>query len=244
MRTTLTDAWHTLVPPGGDRDGPLAPLLLVLTVVAGVVDSFSYLVLGQVFVANMTGNVVFLALALVGAKGFAVVPHLLALVAFSCGAVLSGRVVARSGPRRGRLLAASTAVEVLLVAAALAVALAAADPGRGAARDLLVVLLSAACGLQTGTAGRLAVPDLITTVLTRTIAFASFQSRLAGGDDSRAGRRGLAVASMFGGALVGASLVLHVDKPLALLVVLGLLVTVTVSAGRLARHRPTWDRPI
>ena len=41
--------------------------LLTLTFVTGLVDAVSYLRLGHVFVANMTGNVVFL--------GFSVDPH-------------------------------------------------------------------------------------------------------------------------------------------------------------------------
>src|SRR3984957_14157950 len=45
-------------------DGPLPPLLLMMTFVTGLVDAFAYLVLGHVFVANMTGNVVFLGFAL------------------------------------------------------------------------------------------------------------------------------------------------------------------------------------
>lgn len=49
----------------------------------GLVDAFSYLVLGHVFVANMTGNVVFLGFALAGASGFSLV----ALGAFSLGAL-------------------------------------------------------------------------------------------------------------------------------------------------------------
>jgi Protein of unknown function (DUF1275) len=36
---------------------PLVRLLLGLTVVTGVVDAVSFLFLGRVFVANMTGNV-------------------------------------------------------------------------------------------------------------------------------------------------------------------------------------------
>jgi uncharacterized membrane protein YoaK (UPF0700 family) len=44
-------------------------LLVMLTVVTGVVDAVSILALGRVFVANMTGNVVFAAFALVGAAG-------------------------------------------------------------------------------------------------------------------------------------------------------------------------------
>ena len=43
--------------------------MLVLTILTGVVDAASYLKLGHVFVANMTGNVVFLGFALAGAHG-------------------------------------------------------------------------------------------------------------------------------------------------------------------------------
>jgi uncharacterized protein DUF1275 len=44
---------------GDPVHGPLPALMLVLTVVTGVVDAVSILSLGRVFVANMTGNVVF-----------------------------------------------------------------------------------------------------------------------------------------------------------------------------------------
>ena len=44
----------------GSGFGPLPPLLVVMTVVTGIVDAVSYLALGHVFVANMTGNVAFL----------------------------------------------------------------------------------------------------------------------------------------------------------------------------------------
>lgn len=243
MLTTLTDARRALVPPANDRDGPLSPLLLALTAVAGLFDAFSYLVLGQVFVANMTGNVVFLALGVAGARGFSVVAHLAAVASFSVGAVLSGRVVGRSTGRRGRMLAATAAAEVVLVGTALVVTAVAGHPGTGPTRYLLVVLLATSCGLQTGTARRLGVPDFITTVLTRTIATAAVDSRLAGGDGSQVGRRGLPVVAMFGGAVVGAGLILHASKSLSLLVAFGLLVVVTASAGRLARRHPPWDRP-
>jgi hypothetical protein len=45
------------------RHGPLPALLLVLTVATGVVDAVSILALGRVFIANMTGNIVFLGFA-------------------------------------------------------------------------------------------------------------------------------------------------------------------------------------
>lgn len=64
----LRDAWRTLVPDLGSRHGPLPPLMIGLTVVSGLVDAFSYVILGHVFVANMTGNVVFVAFGIAGAR--------------------------------------------------------------------------------------------------------------------------------------------------------------------------------
>jgi len=212
-------------------------------VVTGLVDAFSYLVLGHVFVANMTGNVVFLAFALVGAKGFSIGASLAALAAFACGAAGSGRVVTHLGARRGRSLAATTACEAALVVVALVVGWVAALPGTGIVRYLLIVLLGLAAGMQNGTARKLAVPDLTTTVLTQTIAGAAHESRLAGGPGSKIGRRGLSVVAMFGGALIGALTVVHLGEPVALLIAAALLVPVAVVAERLSRPAPAWDRP-
>jgi uncharacterized membrane protein YoaK (UPF0700 family) len=58
--------------------GPLPALLLLLTVATGVVDAVSLLALGRVFIANMTGNVVFIGFALAGAPGFSLIASLLA----------------------------------------------------------------------------------------------------------------------------------------------------------------------
>jgi Protein of unknown function (DUF1275) len=68
-----------IIPDRGGAYGPLPPLLVAMTVVTGLVDAFSYLVLGHVFVANMTGNVVFLAFALAGAGGFSLPAVVVAL---------------------------------------------------------------------------------------------------------------------------------------------------------------------
>ena len=65
-----------------DRHGRLPALLLILTVVTGLVDAVSYLKLGHAFVANMTGNVVFLGFALAGAAGLSAPASLVALAAF------------------------------------------------------------------------------------------------------------------------------------------------------------------
>src|SRR5690349_21858580 len=65
--------------------GPLPALLLGLTVLTGVVDAVSILALGRVFVANMTGNVVFIGFALAGAAGFSLAASLAALAGFLVG---------------------------------------------------------------------------------------------------------------------------------------------------------------
>ena len=101
MSTFLTEVRETLAPSRSAPFGPLPPLLVVMTVVTGLVDAFSYLVLGHVFVANMTGNVVFLGFAVAGAKGFSIAASLVALVSFGVGSVVGGRVVARFGTTAG-----------------------------------------------------------------------------------------------------------------------------------------------
>src|ERR1700723_3874314 len=104
VNTFLSEVKQTILPDRDSKFGPLPPILLTLTVVTGLVDSFSYLTLGHVFVANMTGNVVFLAFALVGAHGFSIPASIAALVAFGVGALIGGRVCSRLARDRARLL--------------------------------------------------------------------------------------------------------------------------------------------
>ena len=88
-----------------ERHGPLPALLLVLTVITGLVDAVSYLTLGHVFVANMTGNVVFLGFAVAGATDFSIPASVVAIGAFLVGALTGGRLGASTGHHRGRFLA-------------------------------------------------------------------------------------------------------------------------------------------
>jgi uncharacterized membrane protein YoaK (UPF0700 family) len=223
-----------------EEHGPLTPLLLTLTVVTGLVDAFSYLALGKVFVANMTGNVVFLAFALAGASGFSIPHSLAALGAFCLGSLIGGRLARRLGAHRGRLLTAASALEALLVAASVVVAAVVDSPGSGVARYVLIALLGLPMGMQNATAQKLAVPDLTTTVLTQTITGIFADARIAGGTGSRTGRRLLSVLAMFLGALSGAWLVLHVDASLSILVALILLCVVAVLTGAQSRIDRPW----
>ena len=208
-----------------------------MTVVTGLVDAFSYLVLGHVFVANMTGNVVFLGFAVAGAHGFSIPASLVALVSFGVGSVVGGRIVARCGHHRGRHLATSMAVEAVFLAASVVLALWSSNAPQHAFRYALIVVLSLATGVQNASIRKLAVPDLTTTVLTMTVTGIGADSALGGGTGSKSGRRLVAVAAMFLGALLGALLVLHVRivVPLAI----GL---VGHRAGRPGQSRGRQDR--
>ncbi len=243
MKSVLSDAWRTLVPAPGDTSGPLAPLMLAFTVVTGLVDAFSYLVLGHVFVANMTGNVVFLAFALTGAAGFSLVASLAALAAFSLGALVGGRATSIVTHHRGHLLVVVSALQVVLVAAAAVIVAVVHHPGAGSAHYIVIVVLGLSMGAQNAAARKLAVPDLTTTVLTLTLTGLSADSRLAGGGGSKAGRRLMSALAMFVGALIGAFLVLKVSPESAILVTLGLLCTIATTTALLSRSEPSWVRP-
>jgi uncharacterized membrane protein YoaK (UPF0700 family) len=161
--------------------GPLPALLIMLTVVTGIVDAVSYIALGHVFVANMTGNVVFLGFALAGASGLSVPVSLAALGAFLLGALAGGRIATRSGRHRGRHLRTAMAIAVVSVLVAILLATIFGQPVSEGARYALIVPLAIAMGIQNATARRLAVPDLTTTVLTMTLTGVAADSRLAGG---------------------------------------------------------------
>src|SRR5260221_11086320 len=104
MTTFFREARQTLFPGDEKLHGPLPPMLVALTLVTGLIDAFSYLVLGHVFVANMTGNVVFLAFASAGAPGFSIPASLVALLSFILGSLLGGLMGSRLEKPRGHLL--------------------------------------------------------------------------------------------------------------------------------------------
>src|ERR1019366_7950213 len=74
----------------GATGRPLLRTLVALTLISGLVDAVSYLGLGHVFTANMTGNVVVLGFAAAGAAGFSVLASLTSLGAFLLAALCAG----------------------------------------------------------------------------------------------------------------------------------------------------------
>jgi uncharacterized membrane protein YoaK (UPF0700 family) len=242
MSPFFTEVRETLAPPPDAKFGPLPPMLVGLTVVTRLVDAFSYLALGHVFVANMTGNIVILALALAGAPGFSAGTSLAALAAFWVGAALGGRLAVRLADHRGRHLSQATRAQAVFMAVAVVLAVISGDPVTTGWRYPLVVVLALAMGVQNTTARHLAVPDLTTTVLTLTIT-GSAASAATGGLRSSGGRRVLSITAIFAGALAGAVLVIHHDLAVPLGGALAILALVSASSWWAGRSNPAWVRP-
>jgi uncharacterized membrane protein YoaK (UPF0700 family) len=213
------------------HDGPLPGLLICLTVVTGLVDSFSYLSLGHVFVANMTGNVIFLGFALAGIGEISIVATVVAVLAFALGAAVGGRVAVGRTVHRGRLLASATWVQAAVVVVASVIA-STAGAQDSTVRLTLIGLLALAMGGQNAVVRRLAVPDLTTTVLTLTV------TGLVADRTSRSvrARRLISVLAMLVGALVGGALlhwtVLAAPLWLAAVLLVGCAAGAYVATGR------------
>src|SRR5207302_697004 len=185
--------------------------LLGMTVVTGLVDAVSFLSLGHVFTANMTGNIVFLAFATAHVSGLSIARSLTALLAFLVGAILGGRVIARaSADSQIRF-----AVQAFLLEVAFLFAASFCSIGyRGALREhpfqpfALIALTALAMGTRNAAVRKLAIPALSTSVLTLTLTGIGADSSLANGNNPRLARRVASIAAMFLGAALGA-VVIH-----------------------------------
>jgi uncharacterized membrane protein YoaK (UPF0700 family) len=216
---------------------PLTLTLLALTFTTGLVDAASYLGIGRVFTANMTGNVVFLGFGLAGSGGLPVVAPLISLAAFLLGAGGGGVLAAKLADRHTRHLASALAIEAALISATAVIAAAIDVKPNDVSGDTLIALLAFAMGVRNATVRKIAVPDLTTTVLTMTLTGLAADSRLFGGTGKGTTRRSAAVVTMLAGALIGALLLkASLILPLALAAALALL-TVLLYAPAARRER-------
>ncbi|RRQ89534.1 YoaK family protein [Streptomyces griseofuscus] len=208
----------------------LVLVLITLTVVSGLIDAVSYLGLGRVFTANMTGNVVVLGFAAAGAPGFSVPRTATSLCCFLLGAVAGGRVATRfGGGSRRRWARLTLAAEAVLVG--LSAAAAFGRPDRTGTVYALIALTAFAMGVRNATVRKLGVPDLTTTVLTMTLTGLAADSRLGNGTGHRSPRRTASVVAMLGGAFLGAWLVLHHGLGIPLLIAALASAVLAVSAS-------------
>jgi uncharacterized membrane protein YoaK (UPF0700 family) len=215
--------------------------LLVLTAVSGTLDAVSFLALGHIFTANMTGNVVFLAFAAVGTPGISVARSITSLAAFLSGAIVGGYLYrGNPGPIRCHWLRVSATCEAALLFAA-AIAAIALDGDSTALQDrqyAVIVLLAVAMGLRTATVRQIAVPDLTTTTMvTITLTALVADLALAGSSSSHTSRRVASIASLFVGAALGA-LLLRLGLPVPLIVAAVCVLAATAYAA------PPWNLSI
>jgi uncharacterized membrane protein YoaK (UPF0700 family) len=210
--------------------------LLLLTFATGLVDAVSVLVLGHVFVANMTGNVIFLGFWFVPDSGVDLTAAVVAFLSFVAGTVLGGRLARHldSAVRRWLTVALGVEVVALLILSVLA--------GTGVleyhdgGKLVLIAGLAVVFGSQNATARLFGIQELSTTVLTSTIVGLGFDSRLAGGTGEREKLRYTVVLTMCGGAVVGATLTLVTVAP-----VIALAGFVVAGAAAIFRFGPDAD---
>jgi uncharacterized membrane protein YoaK (UPF0700 family) len=217
------DPTRPIVPPPPARDGARASarprdgiptVLMVLTGLSGIIDSASYLGLGRLFLAKMTGNVEVIGFTAAGVPGFFMRTAVIAVLAFLIGSVAAGRLSTWLRDRRQRWMVCALLVEAVLLLLALAGAW--RSHGQSPPPDSssgghiwLIAMLALAMGFRNATARKLAVPDMTTTLITLTLADLAADSFLAGGQGTRVLRRIGVVVSMFTGATAGGYLFAH-----------------------------------
>ncbi|MGO9060888.1 MAG: YoaK family protein [Candidatus Binataceae bacterium] len=149
-------------------------LLLLLTWAAGFVDAISYLGLGNVFTANMTGNTILLGIALGRGAHLAAFRASLALAGFCIGATVGALIVMRSD-RPVVWPSSITQALALEFAALIAFALgwrwegARGLPNSGVIESL-IMLSAFAMGVQSAAVRRIGVSAVTSTAVTGTLA--------------------------------------------------------------------------
>ncbi len=194
---------------------PLTQSLLLLTFTTGLVDAVSFIGIGRVFTANMTGNVALLGFGLAGRGNLPVLAPLISLGAFLVGAGAGGALAARRGTRRRNHIGAALAVEVVLIAGATLIVATVKIRIGGASGLAVIALLALAMGIRNATMRHVGVVDLTTTVLTGTLTNLATGLPIFGGSGKATARRLLTVLALLMGALTGA-LLLQVALVLAM----------------------------
>jgi uncharacterized membrane protein YoaK (UPF0700 family) len=237
-------------PAGAVHPAPRVPaseerlrdaLLLALTFSAGAVDAVSYLGLGRIFTANMTGNIVFLALAIGERSALTALYSATALAGFSFGVVAAGRILSHDGPSASWHPAVTAVLFghfACMTAFSVGWVLSGGYP-IGAALYALIGLSAFGMGFQNAVARHLAVPGLTTTVVT--MALTGFMMDLpALGIAGTAQRRALAaVIALFSGAGIGGTLMVfaRLTPPILIAAILGgVAVSGTLVFGRTGKR--------
>ena len=233
-------------------------MLLLLSLAAASVDAISYLGLGHVFTAMMTGNTVLLGLALAQGEVLAALRSIIALVGFALGVFVGATIVERESEPADwpGAVTAALALETLILMIFTAI-FALFGNTRSGIVYLLIVLSALAMGIQSAAVRRLGVPGIATTYITGTLTslmvdllgwLRSTAARLPMSRtlrsegieripwDQRVGILAGVVTLYCFGALIGGVLQVHFP-PLASLFPLGAVLLVVVNAVIRQRRR-------
>ena len=231
-------------------------LLNALTVSSGAVDAISFLALGKVFTAFMTGNIAFLGMAIANTTGstiYGVAPPrvisvLAAMAAFAVGIYLATKIIRTSrqpathGEERSNVVVwpqRTTFALSLSLLPHLGFVLTwfatGAQPGDSVI-PVLLAMWALAMGMQSAAVRNLEVPGIFTTAATATFIFlfgAWANRRLT--RDERFRMRGVLV-SLAIGATVGGLLLIHapIYAPVLPFVI---TIGVVATAATVFRHR-------
>src|SRR5690242_4496545 len=228
--------------------------LLLLTFATGLADSISILALGHVFVANMTGNVIFLGFWLAPRTTIDLTAVAVALPTFICTTIVSGRLSRHFGLRTRAWITTVLTTEIVLLMALSVLAGTGVLRYQANSKLIMIGLLAVTFGLQHSSARQFGIQELSTTVLTSTIVSFGLDSRLAGGTGERQRLRIGVVATMCAGAFFGATMSRYVIAPVfvvtavviaASLLIFGLGPGAAESAAAVAScMRASWAAPV
>lgn len=229
---TLTDSASGPATSRAGRSHELVAVtsMMVLTFVTGIVDAVGYIGLDRVFTGNMTGNIVILGMAVAGADDLPVLGPLIALGAFTLGALVSG-VILRGSPKRWLTTSTGLLTAGGLVLIAMASAMFALGDGLTGTQQIVFAASTAlVMGEQAAVARALAIRDMTTVVVTSTLTSLASESMVGQGVSSTLerlwNRRFAAIAVIFLGAVAGAGLLLiHIGVAM----LLGGLLTLAVA---------------
>ena len=215
-------------------------LLDALTLSSGAIDAVSFLALGKVFTAFMTGNVAFLGMAFAGSPvAPRVVSVLSSMAGFAVGVFIAAKIVAPSAqPTAHQSEQPAAAVWPTRTTVALCVSLLAHlcfvviwFATGGTPDDTVIPVLlgvwAAAMGLQSGAVRRLNVGGIFTTAATATFIFLfSDEANFRLTADERTRLRGILISLVIG-ATAGAYILIHAPlyAPVLPLVITAFVVT-------------------
>jgi uncharacterized membrane protein YoaK (UPF0700 family) len=183
---------------------PLTLTLLALTFSTGTVDAVSYLALGHVFTANMTGNIVLLGFGIARAGGLPVLAPVISTAAFALGSAFGGILARRMGDRHRVHVSYALGLEALALGIATIIAAVAHPHSGGLSGYAMIVCMAMGMGLRNATVRHIGVPDMTTTVLTMTLTGLAADATMLGGPGKGTARRLSAIVAMLVGAVCGA----------------------------------------